>query len=149
MTGISIGIIGLALCVISCGIGSGLGLRATTNAAMGVLSEDPNKFSKVMPIALLPATQGIYGFIIAVMGASSLVAGMEVVAGLNVLYATLPMTIGGTVSAILQGNAAATTILALGKKEEIGTKSLLFPAMVEFYALLGLVVSIILIGALA
>jgi F0F1-type ATP synthase membrane subunit c/vacuolar-type H+-ATPase subunit K len=35
----------------------------------------------------------------------------------------------------------------VGKKPEIGGKSILFPAMIEFYALLGLVVSIMLLAA--
>ena len=57
--------------------------------------------------------------------------------------ACLPMMIGGMVSAILQGKASAATIIAVGKNSET-SKAFLFPAMIEFYALLGLVVSIIL-----
>lgn len=157
MTGLTIGIIGLALCVIACGVGSGLGLKMTGSASTGVLTEDPSKFSKVVVLSLLPATQGIYGFVIAVLGASYLptaaaTMGWEVEQilsqGWNVFFATLPMTIGGTVSALLQGKSAATTIMAVGKRGEIASKSLIFPAMIEFYALLGLVVSILLFGSI-
>ena len=148
MTGLTIGIIGLALCAILCGIGSGFGLKFTTSAATGVMSEDPSKFSKVILIAWLPATQGIYGFVIAIMGISNLpAAGAD--PALLVLFAALPMALGGLVSALLQGKAAATTILAIGKKEEISGKSLIFPAMIEFYALLGMVISIMLLGVVA
>ena len=38
------------------------------------------------------------------------------------------------------------SIMAVGKRSEIASKSLIFPAMIEFYALLGLVVSILLFG---
>ena len=62
MTGLTIGIMGLALCALLCGVGSGLGLRATGNASAGVLAEDPSKFSKIIVLSLLPATQGSYGF---------------------------------------------------------------------------------------
>ena len=152
MTGLTIGIIGLVLCALLCGIGSGLGLKFTGKAAAGVMAEDPTKFSKVIILALLPATQGIYGFVIAILGLQYLpVAGVEpelVAQGMNVLFATLPMTIGGTVSAILQGQTAASAIVGVGKKGEIASKALIFPAMIEFYALLGLVVSIILLGAI-
>ena len=72
MTGLTIGIMGLALCALLCGVGSGLGLRATGNASAGVLAEDPSKFSKIIVLSLLPATQGIYGFVIAILGASYL-----------------------------------------------------------------------------
>lgn len=157
MSGLTIGIIGLALCVIACGVGSGLGLKFTGSASAGVLAEDPSKFSKVIVLSLLPATQGIYGFVIAVLGAGylptvaalgSMTASAEQILaqGWSVFFAALPMTIGGCVSAILQGKTAATTIMAVGKRGEIASKSLIFPAMIEFYALLGLVVSILLFG---
>ena len=62
MTGLAIGILGLALTALMCGIGSGLGLRSTATATAGVLAEDPKKWGKVMLLTLLPATQGLYGF---------------------------------------------------------------------------------------
>ena len=157
MTGLTIGIMSLALCAILCGIGSGLGLRATGSAATGVMAEDPNKFSKVVVLALLPATQGIYGFVIAILGASYLPtatalgtqganAAQILAQGWNIFWAVMPMTIGGSVSAYLQGKTAATAIMGVGKKGEISSKALIFPAMIEFYALLGLVVSILLLS---
>ena len=65
--GYTIALIGIALCVLLCGIGSCIGLYKTSTAAAGVLSEDPKKFGKVMVLVLLPATQGIYGFIIGII----------------------------------------------------------------------------------
>lgn len=161
MTGLTIGIIGLVLTVLLCGIASGLGLKATGKASAGVLAEDPSKFSKVIVLSLLPATQGIYGFLIAILGASYLptvqnlanagiladaTAAQITAQGWNVFFACVPMMLGGAVSAYLQGRTAATTIIAVGKKGEIASKSIIFPAMIEFYALLGLVVSIMMLG---
>ena len=161
MTGVTIGIIGLALTALICGIGSGLGLRATGKASAGVLAEDPSKFSKVMVLTLLPATQGLYGFAIAIIGAimclptvaalESAVANGANVAnaaqitaqGWNIFWACLPMMIGGGISAYLQGVTSASTIIAVGKRNEV-SKAFLFPAMIEFYALLGLAASVIL-----
>ena len=161
MTGLTFGIIGLALTALLCGIGSGIGLKATGKAAAGVLAEDPSKFSKVLILTLLPATQGLYGFIIALIGASNLptvgnLEGAKIAAvtaaqinaqGWNVFFVCLPMMIGGMVSAILQGRTAAATIIAVGKKSEV-SRAFLFPAMIELYALLGLVASIILFGSI-
>ena len=154
MTGLTLGIIGLALTALLCGVGSGLGLKSTATASAGVLAEDPKKFGKVIILTLLPATQGLYGFLIALIGANALptVANLgtsgatdaQIMAqGWNVIVACLPMMIGGMVSAILQGKAAASTIIAVGKNSET-SRAFLFPAMIEFYALLGMVVSIIL-----
>ena len=161
MTGVTIGIIGLALTALLCGIGSGLGLKATGKASAGVLAEDPSKFSKVIVLTLLPATQGLYGFAIAIIGAimclptvaalDAAVANGATVAnaaqitaqGWNIFWACLPMMLGGAVSAYLQGRTAASTIIAVGKRSEV-SKAFLFPAMIEFYALLGLAASVIL-----
>ena len=157
MTGVTIGIIGLALTALICGIGSGLGLKATGKASAGVLAEDPSKFSKVIVLTLLPATQGLYGFAIAIIGAIMCLptaaalskAGISPDAakitaqGWNIFWACLPMMLGGGVSAYLQGRTSAATIMAVGKRSEV-SKAFLFPAMIEFYALLGLAASVIL-----
>jgi V/A-type H+-transporting ATPase subunit K len=99
-----------------------------------------------MILVLLPATQGLYGFVIAIIGAGNVVDGMTLAQGWEVFAYCLPMMIAGMTSAIFQGKTSATTIMAAGKKPEIAGKAMLFPAMIEFYALLGLVVSIILLG---
>lgn len=160
MTGLTIGIIGLALTALLCGIASGLGLKATGKAAAGVLAEDPSKFSKVLILTLLPATQGLYGFIITLIGASNLptVANLQAAGiletataaqinaqGWLVFFVCVPTMIGGAVSAYLQGRTSAATIIAVGKKSEV-SRAFLFPAMIELYALLGMVASIIMFG---
>ena len=133
----TIGIIGLAVCMILCGAGSAIGLYTTGTAAAGVLSEDPKKFSKVMVLVVLPATQGIYGFVIAILGISSLGAGWAL------FGKVLPMAIVGFISAFFQGKTAANCIYAVAKQESLSGRLLLFPAMVETYAILALVISIL------
>ncbi len=149
MDGQAIGIMGLALCSILCGIGSGFGLKFTGSAASGILSEDPRKFSKVLVLVLLPATQGLYGLLIAFLGMSYLpAAGSEAALGWPLFFAVLPMAVVGFGSALLQGKTAVSAIYAVGKKPELSGKMILFPAMVETYALLALVVSILLFNYL-
>lgn len=144
MNGQSIGYLALAACMILCGTGSAIGLYKAGSAASAVIGEDAKKFSKVFILAVLPATQGIYGFVIAIIGSSSIVDGMTLAQGLNLLAATLPMTIVGMISAILQGLTSVSAILAVAKNDSVGTKMMLFPAMVETYAILSLVISIML-----
>ena len=143
--GYSIGLAGLALCVILCGIGSAIGLFFTSQAASGVLAEDSKKFSKVFILVVLPATQGIYGFVLALIGQGSLTAGMSISAGWRVFFAAMPMAVAGITSAIFQGKSAVAGIYTVAKNESLSGKLILFPAMIEFYAILGLVISIILI----
>ncbi len=141
--GFILGLSGLALCVLLCGIGSAIGLKTTGQAAAGILSEDPKKFSKALVLVVLPATQGIYGFVFGVIAMGNCVVGMEVAEGARILAAALPLGLVGLCSAILQGKTAASCIYAVAKEESLSGKLILFPAMVETYAILALVVSLL------
>ena len=148
MNGFAVAILGLALCMILCGSGSALALFKTGSAASGVVSEDPKKFSKVFVLAVLPATQGIYGFVVGLMGMSSLTVEMTMGQGFAVVMAALPMTIVGFISAYFQGRTSVSAIQAVAKEDSVSGKLMLFPAMVETYAILSLVISIMLLNSL-
>lgn len=143
-TGQVIAMIGVALCVLLCGLGSTLGLFKTGRAAAGVLSEDPKKFGKLMVLVLLPATQGIYGFIIAIIASGSLASITTVAQGWSFAGAVVPMMLSGLITGIFQGQSAVNCIYAVGKQESLGGKLIIYPAMIEFYAILGLIISIML-----
>ena len=144
--GYVIGLLGVGLCVLMCGIGSAIGLKKTGQAAAGILSEDPKKFSKALVLVVLPATQGIYGFVFGIIAMSSVQVGMTIEAGFQVLLSALPLAVIGRASAVFQGATAASCIYAVAKKESLSGKLILFPAMVETYAILALVISLLLIA---
>ena len=146
--GYVIAIVGAALATILAGIGSALGVAKGGQAAAGVVSEDPSQFAKVLILQLLPGTQGIYGLLIAfvtltqigVMGGS---AEMSTAKGLLYLCACLPMAFVGLWSAINQGKASIASIGLVVKRPDQFGKAMIFPAMVETYAILALLVSIL------
>lgn len=144
--GYTIALIGIAACVLLCGVGSCIGLFKTSTAAAGVLGEDPKKFGKVMVLVLLPATQGIYGFIIGIIASGSIAQTMTTAMGWAMVGAVLPMALSGLISAYFQGKAAANCIYAVGKQESLSGKLIVYPGMIEFYAILGLIISIMLLG---
>ena len=148
MTAIAIGAVGVALSLILSGIGSAFGLYKTGSAAAGVLAEDGKKFSKIIVLALLPATQGIYGFVLSVMQYSKLNADLTTMGGWILFGATVAMGISGMASGMLQGKAAASCICAVGKNSAGSGKYVLFPAMIEFYAILALVLGIMMSAAI-
>ena len=145
MEGQAFAVLGLALCMGLCGAGSAIGLYFTGSAAAGVLAEEPKKFSKVLILVVLPATQGIYGFVFGILGLSAISAGMDPIAGAKIFGAAMPLAITGLISGIAQGKTAVGGIYAVAKNESLSGKLILFPAMVETYAILGLVVSILLL----
>ncbi len=144
--GYSIAMIGIALCVLLCGIGSCIGLYKTSTTAAGVLGEDPKKFGKIMVLVLLPATQGIYGFIIGIIASGAIQTTMSTAMGWAMLGAVLPMALSGLVSAYFQGKSASSCIQAVAKQESLSGKLIVYPGMIEFYAILGLIISIMLVG---
>ena len=143
MSGQVIAILGLAICAAACGVGSAIGLFKTGSAAAGVLTEDAKKFSKVMILVLLPATQGIYGFVMALVGQGALTPDMDLAQGWAVFGSVMPLAITGLISAIYQGKTSVSCIYAVAKDEKLSGKLIMFPAMVETYAIFGLVISLL------
>ncbi len=144
-----IAIFALAACTIFCGIGSAIGLYKTGSAASAVIGEDPKKFSKVLVLAVLPATQGIYGFVITIIGTAKIAAvAAGTASGMALLGAILPITVVGCISAIFQGKTSVNAILAVAKEDSISGKMMLFPAMVETYAILAFVITLMLFNAI-
>ena len=141
-----IGVMGIAVCVLLCGIGSALGLYKTGSSAAGVLGENPKKFGKVLVLVLLPATQGIYGFIIGIIASSSLAGIASTAEGWMLFGAVMPMALSGLITGIFQGKSAVNCIYAVGKQDSLGGKLIIYPAMIEFYAILGLIISIMLVA---
>ena len=146
-SGNTLAIIGAALAVILPGIGSARGVNLVARATAGLISEDPNKYGKSMLLQALPMTQGIYGFVLAILGMSAITPDMTLAAGWKIFGAAMPLALTGLISAIFQGRTAVGGIYAIAKNESLSGKLLLFPAMVETYAILGLVVSILLMSA--
>ncbi len=125
-----------------------MGVSSAGQAAAGVVTDDPAKFSKVLLLQLLPGTQGIYGLLIAfvAMLSTGLLGGsaaMSLAKGLSFLAACLPMAFVGMWSAIYQGKASIASINLVSKRPDQFGKSLLFPAMVETYAILALLISLL------
>ncbi len=142
-------LLGAALAVILSGMGSAYGVGIAGQAASGVVSEDPSKFAKVLIMQLLPGTQGIYGLLVGFIALSKIgvlngePAQLSTSTGLLFLAACLPIAIVGLVSGRNQGKTSVSAIGIVAKKPDQFGKAMLFPAMVETYAILALLVSIL------
>ena len=146
--GLVFALVGAAFAALLAGIGSAIGVGIAGEAAAGVVTEDPQKFGKVLILQLLPGTQGIYGLLIAFLILSQigiLGAPVEISLAKGLLYlaASLPMAFVGLWSAIRQAKAAVAGINLVAKRPDQMGKSIIFAAMVETYAILALLVSIL------
>ena len=70
---------------------------------------------------------------------------MSLAQGMYIFGACLPIALAGYFSAIAQGRVAAAGIQILAKRPEHNTKGIILSAMVETYALLGFVISFMLV----
>lgn len=142
--GMALSVLGIAIAVLASGIGSAKGLSIVGQAAAGLVSEEPEKFGKTLVLQLLPGTQGLYGFVIGLLVLFSLSGDVSIAKGLYLLFACLPVGLVGYGSAIAQGKTAAAGVGILAKNEEQSTKGIIYAVMVETYALLAFVISLLL-----
>lgn len=153
--GLALAIIGAACASLFAGIGSAKGVGLVGEAAAGVVSVDPNKFSKVLILQLLPGTQGLYGLLTAILMLRKIgilggdTVDLSIAQGLMFLGAAMPIAIVGLFSGIAQGRAAAAGVGITAKKPEHNGKGIIMAAMVETYAILALLVSILIINNIA
>jgi V/A-type H+-transporting ATPase subunit K len=146
--GLALAIAGAVIAAITAGIGSAIGIGTAAQVANGVLAEDPKKFGSVFILVALPGTQGFYGFLgafLAIMQLGLLGGNVNPITlgqGLQMFAACLPVGIAGLASGIWQGRACASGIELVAKRASEGTKAVIFGAMVETYAVLGLLVTI-------
>ena len=149
--GIGLAFLGAALAVGLCCVGSARGTGMVGEAATGLLTEAPEHFSKCLILQVLPGTQGLYGLVIwffalFTMGAfSGGIVPLTVTQGLTIFVSCIPMAIGGWLSAIYQGRVAASAINVVAKKPEEYMKGVILCGIVEFYAILSLVGTILLL----
>ncbi|CAM3391520.1 V-type ATP synthase subunit K [Pseudostreptobacillus hongkongensis] len=144
--GPALGILGAALAAILSGIGSAKAVGMVGEAAAGLVIEEPEKFGKSLLFQLLPGSQGLYGFVIGLLATLKISSSTSVLSGAAILFACLPIAFVGLHSAIAQAKVSVAGITLLAKNEEHQFKGIVYAVMVEIYALLGFVISILLLN---
>ncbi|MFA5429648.1 MAG: V-type ATP synthase subunit K [Candidatus Omnitrophota bacterium] len=153
--GLFYALLGAALAVFLCGIGSSIGVGTAGDAANGVLSEDPEKFGNMLLLVALPGTQGIYGFVAgfwaSIIKLNLLTGNVPHLTGgqgLQIMAACLPIAVSGLFSGIYQGRVCAAGIGVAAKQPQASMKALIYGALVETYAILGLVITLFLLNGI-
>jgi len=121
-----------------------------SGAATGVVSEAPEKFGRLLPLTAMPGTQGIYGFITALLvfiflGFFEGDLALSATEGLRVFFSCLPVAFVCMVSGIYQGLAAVGAVGMVARRDEEAGKALIFPALVETYAVFSLIISVLML----
>jgi V/A-type H+-transporting ATPase subunit K len=149
--GILLTALGVFFAAILAGIGSMIGVGRAGQAAAGVVTDQPERFGNCLVLQLLPGSQGIYGFAVAILILifSGILGGdptaITLQKGISYMIAGLPVGVGGLISAIHQGNVSVSGIQMLAKRADGFGNGMMFALMVETYALLSLIVSVFLV----
>ena len=101
-----------------------------------------------MILQVIPGTQGLYGFVIWFLAFNKLVPGMSIAEGWQIFGACLPIGIGGLVSGAAQGKVAASSMNILAKKPDDWSKGMILCITVEFYAILSLLASFMMLNGI-
>ena len=130
-----LGYIGLAIMLGLSFVGSAIGTTIAGNAAEGALKKNPDGATNYMVLSAMPASQGLYGFVaffvwigkdFAADGLSLFAIG--VAAGFTFLF-----------SALRQGQVCANGIIGISQGHDVFTKTLIYGALPELYAILAFV----------
>jgi len=137
MLNLILGYLGLGLVLALAGIGSALGTTTAGNAAEGALKKKPEASGSYMVLSALPATQGIYGFVAFFMMLSKIKA--DPANGLLIFGVGACVGLVCMISAMRQGQVCANGIVGVSQGHDVFTNTLIYAALPEFYAILGLV----------
>ncbi|MDD2429725.1 MAG: V-type ATP synthase subunit K [Eubacteriales bacterium] len=147
-------LLGAAIAVILSGIGSSRGVGLAGETATGVATENPEITGKLLVLQLLPATQGIYGFLIGVIVLinTGVLGGqmvdVSVAQGLKFLAGCLPIGFVGLESAIQQAKVCAGGMLMTGQHPEMSGRGITMAVMVETYAVFALLISFLIVNSI-
>jgi len=140
-------VLAAAIATLFGGIGSAKGVGMTGEATAALTVDEPDKFGKALVLQLLPGTQGLYGFVIGFFIYQQIIGGDAITfeKGLYLLMAAIPVAVVGYASAKRQARVAIAGVNILAKNEDEFVKGVVYSVMVELYAILGFVISLLLV----
>ena len=144
--------LGMAMALITTGLGSAKAVGMVGEAMSGVLIEEPNRFGSLMILQVIPGTNGIYGFLITfiVFTSSGLMGGgvdLPLFTGIQLFFSCLPISIVGGITATYQARVAIGGVNLVAKRPDQLSKAMISAVMVETYQILALLVSMLLVLA--
>ena len=132
LEGTALALLGAALAVGLPCAGSATGVGTVGRAGAGLLSVDPGKFSRVLVMQILPGTQGLYGLVIWFFALTKL--------------GFFSVALGGLIFGIVQGRICAGGLSLIAKKPNDLSRSVILAIMMEFYAILALLASFLMLN---
>lgn len=152
---LGLAMLGVALATALPCFGSAIGVSSVGQAGSGLLTEKPELAGKVITLAVLPGSQGLYGMVISLLFLFSfggpVLSGsvaLSTADGLALFAAFLPVAVTCFTSAPYQGKVCAAGMHMLARDSRLAGRVITLAALVETYALLGFLISFFMLNAL-
>ncbi len=136
-------------------IGSILGVSMVGQSGSGLITEKPDLAGKVITLAVLPGSQGLYGMVISLLfifNYAAVISGavqISTAQGLILFAAFLPVAITCVTSAPFQAKVCSAGMHILAKDGRLAGRVITLAALVETYALLGFLISFFMLNSLS
>jgi V/A-type H+/Na+-transporting ATPase subunit K len=143
---------GAALATVFACLGSILGVSMVGQAGAGLLTEKPELAGKVITLAVLPGSQGLYGMVISLLFIFNYgpviteIVPLTVMEGLVLFTAFIPVAFTCATSAPFQAKVCVSGMHMLAKDGKLAGRVITMAALVETYALLGFLISFFLLN---
>ncbi len=135
--------------------GSSIGVSIVGQAGAGLITEKPDMAGRVITLAVIPGSQGLYGMVISLLFlfnyAPPILSGavsLSLADGVALFAAFIPVTIACLGSSPYQGKVCAAGMHMLAKDSGLMGRVITLAALVETYALLGFLISFFMLNAL-
>ena len=152
--GLAFAIAGAAVATFLACLGSILGVSIVGQSGAGLLTEKPNLAGKVITLAVLPGSQGLYGMVISLLfifNYGPVFDGSVVLStaqGFALFAACLPVAITCLSSSPYQAKVCSAGMHMLAKDDKLAGRVITMAALVETYALLGFLISFFMLNNL-
>lgn len=152
---LALALLGAAMATALPCLGSSMGVSIVGQAGSGLLTEKPDLAGKVITLAVLPGSQGLYGMVISLLflfsfGTTILdgSAVLDPIQGIALFAAFIPVTVTCLTSAPYQAKVCAAGMHMLARDGRLAGRVITLAALVETYALLGFLISFFMLNAL-
>lgn len=152
---LALALLGAAMATALPCVGSSMGVSVVGQSGAGLLTEKPELAGKVITLAVLPGSQGLYGMVISLLflfsfGTTVLDGSVTLnwIQGVALFAAFIPVTVTCLTSAPYQAKVCAAGMHMLAKDGRLAGRVITLAALVETYALLGFLISFFMLNAL-
>lgn len=151
--GLFFAFLGAGLATILASIGSIMGVSMVGQSGAGLVSEKPDLAGKVITLAVLPGSQGLYGMVISLLfifNYGTVISGetpITLAQGLILFSVFLPVAFTCLTSAPFQAKVCSAGMHMLAKDGRLAGRVITMAALVETYALLGFLISFFMLNS--